>query len=195
MALKSVTAPATKPVSLVEAKLHLNIDFDDHDALLTIYIGAATDAVEKFLGRALIEQTWDLYLDEFPEADEAIQIPLAPTIEIVGVFYVDSNGDEQAFTGFTTDIVSEPARISVTTSWPTPKDTTNAGRIRFRAGYLNSDSPPVANVPAAIKAGILVTLGNLYANRETIVIGQTAVDVPWAAQWMLRRYRLELGMA
>lgn len=56
----------------------------------------------------------------------------------------------------------------------------------------STDSPPDlrANVPAPIKAAILLMLGTLYENRETIVIGQSAVTLPWAAEALLAPFRI-----
>lgn len=197
MALKLVTAPATYPVSLVEAKAHLRVDFDDDDTIIEIYRKAATEAAEKFTGRAFIDQTWDYYLDVFPTSE--INIPLPPLIEIIGVFYRDSNGDEQqlAVTGYEVDSATELARVALAyaASWPTARTIANAVRVRFRAGYETDNSPQTENVPFAIKAAILLTIGTLYANRETVVIGQTATMLPWAAEQLLRPYRVHTAIA
>lgn len=198
MALKLITAAATYPVTLAEAKAHLSVDFDDHDALIEIYRKAATDSAENFTGRAFIDQTWDYFFDAFPTAG-AIQIPKPPLIEVIGVFSLDSVAAEQelAASGYLVDGASELARLTLAYagSWPTPLIVANAVRLRFRAGYLDDNSPQVANVPFAIKAAILLTVGTLYANRETIVIGQTATLLPWAAEQLLRPYRVHTAIA
>ena len=196
MGLKLITPPADWPVSLVEAKAHLRVDFADDDALIEIFRKAATDEAEKFTGRALIEQTWDLYLDAFPAAE--IKIPRPPLIEVVGVFYGGA-ADEQTLpaAGYIVDDASEPARIALASngSWPTLTTQANAVRVRFKAGYIDDSSPAAANVPYAIKAAILLTIGTLYANRETVIVGQTATLLPWSAEQLLRRYRVEKAMA
>lgn len=198
MALKLIASPATYPVSLDEAKAHLREDSADNDAMIEIYRKAATEDAEKFTGRAFTDQTWDLYLDAFPPAE--IRIPKPPLIEVVGIFYRDGVGDEQEFAaaGYKVDAVSELARVTLAYggSWPTPQTTANAVRVRFRAGYVDEEpSPPVGIVPFSIKAAILLTTGTLFANRETIVIGQTATLLPWAAQQLLRPYRVHTAMA
>jgi uncharacterized phiE125 gp8 family phage protein len=197
MSLKLVTTPTDWPVTLAEAKAHLRVDFADDDALIEIFRKAATDEAEKFTGRALIEQTWDLYLDEFP--DDEIEIPRPPLIEIVGVYYRDSAGTEQTMdaSGYVVDDAKEPARITLAYggSWPTPQTRANAVRVRFKAGYIDDASPAAANVPFAIKAAILLTIGTLYANRETVVVGQSVAILPWGAEQLLRRYRVEKAMA
>lgn len=190
MTQKLVTAPATEPVSLTEAKLHLREDGDDQDDLIELFIKAAREAVEKHTGRGLIDQTWDVYLDEFPDDDDPIEIALAPIIEVVDVFYTDSAGVEQTMAegdDYLLDTVSRPARIKAVLAWPSAKETMNAVRARVRVGYLDqSVSPAEADVPSRIKSAILLIVGNLFAHRETIVIGQSAVELPWAAKWLLR---------
>src|SRR5439155_124697 len=81
-----------------------------------------------------------------------IEIPLPPLIEVEGVFYLDSNGDEQEMdaTLYTVDDASQPARIALkpAASWPVTEYVENAVRVRFRAGYLDqTQSPPVDAVP------------------------------------------------
>lgn len=196
--MKLVTAPSGYPVSLAEAKAHLRYEDDDQDALISALIGAAVDYAQNFLGRSLLDQAWDYYLDSF-DAAKPLTIPLPPLIEVVGLFYLDSAGDEQEFSAasYSVDNSSEPARISLLYggTWPTAIAQANAIRVRFRAGYLNTDSPPVAAVPFAIKAAILLTVGTLFEHRETVVIGQTAVTLPFGAEQLLRQYRVQLGMA
>lgn len=197
MAIKLITPPATTPVSLTEAKAHLRVDFTDDDALITALIGAATSHAERFTGRAFIDQTWELTVDEFP--DNEIEIPNPPLIEVVSIKYDDGDGNEVPLDAdeYVVDDQSEPGWVLPSSEgvWPSSFDGINAVRIRYRAGYLNSDSPQTENVPADIKAAIKLYIGTLYANREHIVIGQTAMQMPWACEALLRPYRVKLGMA
>lgn len=50
MPLQLLTPPTAEPVSLVEAKLHLRVDFNDDDALITSLITAARQAAETITG-------------------------------------------------------------------------------------------------------------------------------------------------
>lgn len=51
-------------------------------------------------------------------------------------------------------------------------------------------SPPETNVPGPIKAAIKLMTGTLYQNREQVIIGQTAIEMPWAAEALLWPYRI-----
>lgn len=199
MVLRLITAPTSYPVTLEEVQKHCSAPETDFESILEICRKAATDEAEQFTGRALIEQTWDLYLDAFP-TQGPIRIPKPPLIEVVGVYVDEALIDTATYiVDADSDPAGQPARVTLATggSWPTPSASANAVRIRFRAGYVEDGdaSPIVATVPYAIKAAILMIAGTLFANRETIVIGQTAALLPWAAEQLLRRYRVEKAMA
>ena len=76
MGLTIVTAPTIEPVTVAETREHLRIDEDDEDALLTTFIEIARDYCEGYQNRAYITQTWDLWLDDFP--DSPFKIPFPP---------------------------------------------------------------------------------------------------------------------
>lgn len=199
MGLRLVSAAASDPVSLAEAKLHLRVDGSEDNTLIEALIGAAVDFATRFLGRALIDQTWDLYLDAFPDDDAAIKIPLPPLIEVLGVYYLDAAGAEQtlAEAAYVVDAYGDPGRVLLiaTGSWPTPKETANALRVRFRAGYIDASvSPAEDRVPAAIKAAILLMVGDLYANREETIAGVIS-SASFTVERLLRPYRFDLSVA
>lgn len=201
MALRLITAPAVEPLTLTEVKAHLRIVDSDADTLIATFLRAAVDHVDGkdgFLGRALVTQTWELVLDKFPDIE--IKIPLPPLQSITSIKYDDGAGTEQtlATDQYAVDTVSEPGWVVPVTSWPSTIVAINAVRIRFVAGYpADASSPPnlAANVPGAIKAALLLTIGSFYAHRETIVVGGAAVLLPWGAEQLLRPYRVQLGMA
>jgi hypothetical protein len=53
-----------------------------------------------------------------------------------------------------------------------------------------------ANVPQSIKAAILLHVGQLYENREDIIVGAAVNKMPTGGiEHLLRQYRVALGMA
>lgn len=197
MGLKLITPAATDPITLVEAKAQLRVTDNDSDTEIGNMVKAATRYAEMFLGRALIDQTWDLYLDKFPLAE--IKIPLPPLIEVGSVNYFDGDGVEQTLdvANYYVDSASQPGWIVPQSNlqWPSTLSAVNSVRIRFRAGYLDNNSPPVANVPFDIKAAILLLLGAFYEHREETIVGSTSVRLPFSAETLLRNYRIEKSMA
>lgn len=199
MALVQITAPTVEPVSLAQAKKHLRVTDDDEDALIETAIRASRRNAERFLGRALVTQTWELVIDEFPDAE--IKIPLPPLQSVLSIKYDDGSGVEQTLdtADYDVDAASEPGWVVPASSWPSTIDAINAVRIRFVCGYppdtTNSPGDLVGNIPDDICHAILLNLGSLYAHRETVVIGQTVQSLSWGAEQLLRMHRIDLSMA
>ncbi len=203
MALRLITAPAVQPLTLQEAKDHLRIDYNDMDDLIDAYIAAATSHVEgrhSFTGRALVTQTWELVIDHFPVHE--IKIPLPPLQSVTSIKYDDSAGFETTLAAnqYYVDDVSEPAWVvPITGGWPTAVfDAINSVRIRFVAGYdPTSDSPPdlAGNVPRAIKQAMLLYIGNFHEHREENIVGLTTMKLPFAAENLLRPFRVVVPFA
>lgn len=198
MALKLVTAPIEKPVSLAEAKAYLRVDGTSEDALIDSLIGAATSMVEKATGRLLITQTWDLWLDHFPRARKRkddwfdgvmelpvsslmtsvryIEIPKPPLQDVSFLKTFDEVDDEETFEddNYFVDDQSTPGRVALNeaASWPSIiLRPANGIQIQFVAGY-----GAAVDVPDPIKIAIQMIVAHLYENRgcETTVIPAVA---------------------
>lgn len=137
MALKIFTAPAEEPVTLAEAKLHLRESETARDALILSLIAGATDFAERETGRRLITQTWDYFLDGFP--DWGLEVPYPPLASITSIKYIDTAGAEitLAATEYLVDVKSEPGRVTPAygKTWPSIRSQVNAVTIRFVCGY------------------------------------------------------------
>lgn len=200
MAIRPITPPSVEPITLAQAKLHLRVDHTDDDALISAYIEGARVFAEKFTARAFVTQTWELVIDKFPLHE--IMIPLPPLQSVSSIKYDDTGGVEQtlATNGYEVDTASQPGWVvPVVSGWPTVFSGINAVRIRFVAGYSpTTDSPPdlVENIPASLKDAIRLHVGNLYANRESTVVGTIASIMPTGGIiHLMRQYRIALGMA
>lgn len=176
MTLKLITGPASEPLTLDEAKLHLRVDHSADDALITSIIVAARQGAEHLTGRALITQTWELALDAFPVA--GIAIARAGVQAITSVTYVDVAGATQTLASntYSLDAETTPAWLlpAIDTTWPDTLDTANALRVRFTCGYGDAAS----DVPDGIKAWMRLQIGAMYAQREAFVVGKPAVEIP-----------------
>jgi uncharacterized phiE125 gp8 family phage protein len=206
MGIKRITAPSVAPLTLQQVKDHLRVDHSDTDSIIGLYLDAATAYVDGefgFLGRALVTQTWELTIDAFPTHE--IKIPLPPLQSVESIKYDDAAGAEQtlvASTDYYVDASSEPAWIvPATGGWPTSSsvfDGINAVRVRFIAGYEpTTDSPPDlrANVPTSVKQALLLLIGNFHEHREENIVGLTTMKLPFAAENLLRPYRVVVPFA
>ena len=190
--LTLVTAPPAEPVTTAEAKSHLRVDDSDSDTLIGTLVTAARqhiDARDGILGRALVEQTWDMKLDEFPAPGSGIMVPMPPLISVSSITYTDTNGDSQTLAASEYQVVGAGGygRGEIveahSKSWPSTRDVPEAVTVRFTCGYESSASPKDydAAVPQVIKQAMLLMVADMYENRETGVIGVSTSKIETSA--------------
>ncbi len=182
MRLHPYTPPAVEPITLAEAKLHLRVDLDDDDDLITSLIVAARQVCEGRLRRALVTQVWDLTLCGFPECGP-IRVPLPPLVSVGSVKYRDGAGVQQTLSGSVYVVAAgTPGAIHLADgqSWPTTQEHPEAVTVRFTAGY-----GAAAAVPDCIKAAMKLLIGHWYENREAVNVGNITSEVPMAVTALL----------
>lgn len=185
MSTKIVTEPQELPVTLAQALDQLREVPAPLHAQVQSLLYAATENAEGFLGRALIEQTWELVLECFPGRE--IELPKPPLQSVTSVKYLDVAAVEQTASAglYQVDTVSTPGRIKLlpTASWPETAERLNAVTIRFVAGYGGA-----AKVPFQIKAGILLH-AEAHFDRDERQMAQliAAAESLW---WPFRLVRL-----
>ena len=191
MALKLITAPATEPVSTSEAKSHLRVDTTADDTLIGTLITAARQHVENHLRRALITQTWELVMDAFPAGD-VIRLPRPPLVSVTSIKYTDVAGSESTFSSaaYVVDTDSTKGRVVLKSGESWPSDTlaaANGVRVRYVAGYGAASA-----VPHPIRQAVLLLIGTLYENRESVLVAQgvTVAQLPFGVEALLMPYRI-----
>lgn len=157
-----VSPPSEEPVSLAEAKNHLRVDIADDDGLILALITAAREYCEGFQNRAYLTQTWQLWLDGWPEGSEII-IPRPPLQVVNSVKYYGADNTEYILppAEYFVDTKSEPGRIVLAygKSWPSiTLRPANAVCVEFVAGYGNS----AASVPEKVKQAMVIHMKLLY---------------------------------
>lgn len=192
MNLKLITAATGEPVSLTEAIAHLRVTSTGDDALIGNLIKAARQEAENYTNRALASQTFELVLDNFPAGK--IVLPMPPVEKIDWVKYKDCDGIETTINS--ADYIlynSEPAIIvsGYGIGWPSFNPyPVGAVAIRFVAGYKTAGSSASLIIPEPIKQAMLLIIGDRYENRENIIVGQTASEIPNSAKFLLYPYRV-----
>lgn len=143
------------------------------DPFLNILIKSARQYAEMLLGRYLITQTVDLYLDCFPDWE----IKLPPLQSVTAITYVDTAGDTQTMTAsdYLVDSASVPARITPAygKTWPSTREQNNAVKVRFIAGYGAASA-----VPECIKNWMLMRVKQLYDQRDMVSVGSAVAEFP-----------------
>jgi len=147
-----VTPPAVEPLSLTEAKLHLQVDVTADDALIYALRLAAREQVEADTNRSLISTVWDLWFDRFPDG-RAIELSRSPVSAIASVTSYDDDDVAVVLSAsdYLADLKSEPGRVVLVdgASWPTDLRPANAGVVRFTAGYTSGTAQSVSSITRA----------------------------------------------
>ncbi len=202
--LQLVTAPTVEPVSIAELKATIRVDDDiiDDDAILIANLYAVRTILEEHLDRALITQTWRMFLDvppagelpwwdgvregaDIPRINRAIILPKAP---LQSVSSINSYNDADAATLFAAanyfvDNVSDPGRIVLRTSatWPTIERVANGLEINFVAGYGTSWN----DVPMPIRTALIEMVRVVYDQCDGDGKTMTAGMIPDSAKRFL----------
>lgn len=198
MHLKLITAPAEEVLSIDEVATHLRVDgltvsppSDEYNLIVSLMKSARLylEGKDGILGRALVTQTWDMYLDEFPDCG-CIEVPLPPLQSITSIYYTDTAGTEQLLDAsmYVVDNVTEPARIRPAYGqvWPLTRCQMNAVRIRLIAGYGNAIA-----VKEPIKQAMKLIIGHWYEHREEVIVGNQMMTVPMAVDALCAPYRIQ----
>jgi len=183
----AVITPPSSLVSLALTKKHLRVDFDDDDELITAYVAAACGHIDgpgAYLGRPIGAQVLELRDVAFPSAAYMLALPFGPALEIVSIKYRNVLGVDTTMAPETYGLDGLDIAPVGGVSWPTTDQTPAAIKVRWRAGYEAT--------PPAIVAAVLLMTGDLYANRETAVVGLTASGIPMSTtvENLLRPFRV-----
>jgi uncharacterized phiE125 gp8 family phage protein len=161
------------------------------DPELTRLITATRERAELATQRALITQTWDLVLDEFP-CDGFIEIPKPPLVSITHVKYRDTAGTLQTWPS-TNYIVEAPAgprarrgRVALAfgVTWPAAYGQAGDVQVRFVCGYGAASA-----VPQLIRSAMLADLATLYKQREQVITGTIVAELPIGSTSIYRSYK------
>lgn len=177
----SVVTPPDEPVVTRDmAKLHVKQQELDDDALIDVLLDAATESGESESNRSWVTRTLALRLARWPVGG-VIYLHRPPVIadaEIV-VTYLDEDGAEQTVAGTVYELVPgewEPSLVlRPGQEWPSNLQTDRAYPITvtYEAGY-----GAAADVPTVYRGGVLLLFGHLYENREAVIVGTSAIELP-----------------
>lgn len=180
------TPAARLPLELNELRAQLRLDDDQtlEDAVLLAGLRAASEACERFTGRALITQIWTLFRDAWPLEDDgaglregwregvlserrarALALPRPPLQSVVHVktFAEDDTETVWPASNYVVDAAGLPGRLVARSgqAFPAPGRAANGIEVRFVAGH--GDAP--GDVPEALRQGILRLAAHLHEHR------------------------------
>lgn len=174
MGLVLKTAPLKYPVTLDEAKAHLNVLSAYDDELISFLIGVATEQAEEITNRQLMRSTYEMTMDILPDRFEIKKPPLHAVEKI-----------EYIPDGLSSYVLLDPSMYMVDTTvepgvvirrndatYPAISWMVNAVRVTFTAGYADA-----ASVPKSIKQWMLIRIATLFEHREEIVVGVSVTPI------------------
>jgi len=191
--LRQTSVSLQRCISLELAKSHLRVDQNIEDELITGYLDAAIEACAIYTNRVLNQADWQASFGAWP-ACGFFELPIAPIVSVDAVKYFDVDGDEITVNAALWDFVSTPGggRVYLLEDFTNPelRDLPpDQIYVELVAGHDADDGSsgddPELHLPKAIRSAILLTVGHLYQNRESVIAGRGAAVLPQGAQYLL----------
>ena len=162
MALETLVAPATEPVTLAGARAFLRIGTDGDDNVLTSLLIAAREALEARTGRAFISRTVrQLFLgpDRFERRLPGTLVPgRAPATNLVAVRLIAEDGTETPAPANLVRLIDGRFMLTALLS-----PNVMGLSIDYQAGYNTS----AASVPEAIKISLYEAVAEALIRRDS----------------------------
>lgn len=161
MALLELTAPATEPISLSDAKLYLRVDHTEEDALIASLITAARSRIEAIIGRSLINRS----LVWRGPARATICLPRPPLVSVTRISVIGEN--DQGADVPPADIVvntrGEPDSVHLAAgkNWGDYLPGFLSLEIEFIAGYGSAAD----SVPQPLRQAIMMLCAHMFEFR------------------------------
>jgi len=191
-----VKTPATAAcVSLDDVKMFGRLDSMDEDGLIELFVTAATQAAEEYMGRAIMQQTIVMSMDFFPGivallpsflATSAAPVPL-PRLPLVAVtamrtLYEDGTTLENWDLANAYWMAGDDGRLVIRKGSVPPINVEryrSGFEVEYIAGYGASGATTAAQraaVPAPIKMGIMLWANTMYSARGRADAGDPPPD-------------------
>lgn len=186
--LNRSVAPTSDPVTLGELKAHLRVTSSDETPLLRSLIKAATEWAEDYTWRSLLQQTWVLKLDRFPNYGDPIWLPRPPLSSVTSITYIDTNGNSQTLSSSLYDVDSTTKDLTgiweaYDQEWPDVRDEINSVTVTYVTGYGTA----IDDVPYRIRHAIKLYAAGLWCDRTGT--GECGCEMS-AAEKLLSFYRV-----
>ena len=175
------TEPAIEPITVAEVKDFARIDGSYEDVLFLTFIKAVRRATENYLGRALIEQTVTMSMNDFSDhcrgdllplykyigsGDVVVELPQPRLISVTEVRTLDESGTSTIYSSdnYYIRTIAVPGQLVLKSGVSPPFNTNRyfgGYEIEFKAGYGDSAD----DVPEDIKLGMIMWVSNIYEDR------------------------------
>lgn len=175
LAKELITSPVEYPITLSEAKEHLRVTFPDDDTYISFLIRVAVDTIESFTSKKLITQTWNYYLDTFP--DYEISLPFSPVQSVTFIKYYNTDNvlttlDTASYQLNKYVLYPSIKCADLNTYFPqTMPGKYNSVQIQLVCGYGDA-----SKVPDAIKQALKISVADMYLKRTSEYISNKTFE-------------------
>ena len=173
-----------EPLELEEIKTYLNLDPEnaDQNGDVEAWRKAARQKLERDTGIALLPQTWNIYIDQFPSYRQPLFLPIWPILEVLSFSYVTRDGAETNLIASPSTYLElfgpRPARLALAegSTWPTDARRNAPGTLTVRAGFANA-----AAIPGDLLMAMKKLIGDFATFRESAMAipGQVVQSTPF----------------
>ena len=187
--LKVDTAATTPIFTTAEAKDFLKVDTTADDTIIDNLVAAATESCQIYTNQYFINTVVTQYSDNWKEFYSLYKSPVS---SITHIKYYDTDDSLQtlAASNYILDDTYEPARIGIAVDGELPNvaDRINAVQVKYTVGYGTAST----DVPEGIRTAIILTVGNWYENRQSVITGRTATELPLSSQYLLDQFKIQV---
>lgn len=211
---KLTTPPAVEPVTSAELDAHLRGDGvleSVEPTLLTEMVVAAREFVELHTRRALITQTWTMFLDTLPQGQNdlgwwdgiregsqtsgdarSIKLPIGDLQSVTSISTFSSDNTETTFadTNYFLNTNETPGEVVLNEGvvWPTFTRNRMGIKVVYVAGYGDAGT----DVPGALRMAIKQLAAHWYENRELVKTqsDQNQAMAPMHVLSIINRYKV-----
>lgn len=211
---KRTTDPAVEPVTVAEMDQFLrgdNVIESVDGTLVESLIVAAREYVEEFTRRALITQTWTMYMDRWPQTQDplgwwdgvregsissgdarSLTLPIGPLQSVKSIKTFDQDNNETLFpdTNYFLNTTATPGEVILNTGvvWPTFTRNRMGIEVVYVAGYGDA----ATDVPSPLRMAIKQLVTHWYEDREFTKTqsDQNQAIAPLHVQSILNRYKV-----
>ncbi len=181
--LNLTTAPTAEPVTLAEWKTYANIGTSDTTTAQDSYIEdilivAARQMVERYLNRALINQTWTMTFDFSPSK---VVFPWGQLSSVTSVYVLNDDGTSTLQSSDLYNVnTGDGGQMQLVTgsAWSSTTKPSDVFQVAFVAGY----GAAASSVPELIINGIYRVISYMWENRESDI--STLLEVPFVSDFL-----------
>jgi len=177
-------------VSLNEAKEHLRIGHTDDDSYITRLTHAAQLVCESLTGTNFTGNTYTFYCDNWEQTTEIPEV--SSILSITSITYKDTSGLLTIWNPSNYYLApgSQRSRIELVDgkSYPDLYDGIQNITISFTTIPVWGK---VTNLNEVAKQAVLITISDMYENRQSVIVGRIASSIPRTAQFLLDTLKIQ----